>query len=425
MTDAATYHIVARITASGVIERSDVVGAIFGQTDGLLGNDLELRSSQAAGRVGRMQVEVESENGVSTGTIIIGTTMDRVETAVLAASLETIDRIGPCYASVEVERIEDVRAAKRRHIVDRATELIEDGFDDIGIAGRDLVTVVRETTMPVELADFHGYPAGPAVGETDELIVVEGRSDVRRLLRYGIDHVVGVEGTNVPDEIASLTEAHTVTAFFDGDRGGNLLLLELAQVGDVDYVTFAPPGEVVEELSGAEIREALAERVPYEPSPAAIDDYDQVVPTMEPPSGTLEPREDGVDAVPSGSDTASTETPEEPEAEDCVHEHVADESIEAAAAAILDADPDTILLLDEGAHQLVEASRDELAARLDEHDACQTVLINGPITQVELDVAARHDVPTIIGHHVEHVVKRPISVHVATFPELDIAPVDA
>ena len=38
MQDTAKYLIHADITTDGVVERSDVVGAVFGQTEGLLGD---------------------------------------------------------------------------------------------------------------------------------------------------------------------------------------------------------------------------------------------------------------------------------------------------------------------------------------------------------------------------------------------------
>ncbi|ESS03459.1 MAG: hypothetical protein A07HR67_01857 [uncultured archaeon A07HR67] len=77
-------------------------------------------------------------------------------------------------------------------------------------------------------------------------------------------NAVAVEGTNVPEAVASLTHSRTVTAFLDGDRGGELILRELGQVGDVDYVAFAPPGESVEDLDRETIFEALRGKVPYE-----------------------------------------------------------------------------------------------------------------------------------------------------------------
>ncbi len=264
MDDTAKYLIHATIAADGVVERSDVVGAVFGQTEGLLGDELDLRDLQESSKVGRIDVAVESENGQSFGEVTVASSLDKVETAILGAALETIDRIGPCQASVEVTSIEDVRAAKRRKVVERAKELLADGFEETNLASRDVLEEVRDATRVEGIADYEGLPAGPRVGDSDAVIVVEGRADVLALLEGGIKNAVAVEGTNVPDAVAELTQNRTVTAFLDGDRGGELILRELAQVGDVDYVAFAPPGESVEDLDRGAVFEALRGKVPYE-----------------------------------------------------------------------------------------------------------------------------------------------------------------
>ncbi|EMA67782.1 DNA primase [Halorubrum aidingense JCM 13560] len=263
MKDTEKYLIHATIAADGVVERSDVVGAVFGQTEGLLGEELDLRDLQESSRVGRIDVAVESENGQSFGEVTVASSLDKVETAILAAALETIDRIGPCHASVEVTSIEDVRAAKRREVVERAKELIAGGFEETRLASNDILEEVREAARVEGIVDYKGLPAGPRVGDSDAVIVVEGRADVLTLLDCGIKNAVAVEGTNVPDAVADLTLDRTVTAFLDGDRGGELILRELAQVGEVDYVAFAPPGESVEDLDRNAVFEALRGKVPY------------------------------------------------------------------------------------------------------------------------------------------------------------------
>ena len=263
MKNTEKYLIHATIAADGVVERSDVVGAVFGQTEGLLGEELDLRDLQESSRVGRIDVSVESENGQSFGEVTVASSLDKVETAILGAALETIDRIGPCHASVEVTSIEDVRAAKRREVVDRAKELIAGGFEETSLASNDILEEVREAARVEGIVDYEGLPAGPRVGDSDAVIVVEGRADVLTLLDCGIKNAVAVEGTNVPDAVADLTASRTVTAFLDGDRGGELILRELAQVGDVDYVAFAPPGKSVEDLDRSAVFEALRGKIPY------------------------------------------------------------------------------------------------------------------------------------------------------------------
>ncbi|WP_342676178.1 DNA primase DnaG [Methanofollis sp. UBA420] len=265
-SDTTKYLIHINLYAEGVVEKPDVVGAIFGQTEGLLGEDLDLRDLQRTGRVGRIDVHIMSKKGETRGEILISSSLDRAETAILAASLETIDRVGPCVAHATVERIEDIRVTKRKQIVERAKELLITHFDESAIDSTELLDTVRES-LRIEKISVLGeerVPAGPNVLDSDAIIVVEGRADVINLLRYGIKNAVAVEGTKVPAVITKLCEIKTATAFFDGDRGGDLILRELLQVAEVDYVAFCPRGKSVEELTRKEVIKSLRNKVPTE-----------------------------------------------------------------------------------------------------------------------------------------------------------------
>ncbi|ACL16066.1 DNA primase DnaG [Methanosphaerula palustris] len=264
--DTTKYLIHLNLQAEGVVEKPDVVGAIFGQTEGLLGEDLDLRDLQRTGRVGRIDVQISSKRGETKGDILISSSLDRAETAILAASLETIDRVGPCVAHVVVEGIEDIRVTKRRKIVDRAKELLLDHFEDGSIDSYELLDEVREAIRVEKIGSLgdEKIPAGPNVMDSDAIIIVEGRADVINLLKYGIKNAVAVEGTNVPAQIVDLADKKTATAFLDGDRGGELILRELLQVADIDYVAFSPRGKSVEDMARKEIIKALRNKVPVE-----------------------------------------------------------------------------------------------------------------------------------------------------------------
>lgn len=265
-SDTTKYLIHIHLEAEGVVEKPDVVGAIFGQTEGLLGEDLDLRDLQRTGRLGRIDVQVTSKKGETQGEIFIASSLDRAETAVLAASFETIDRVGPCVARVRVESIEDIRVSKRKLVVSRAKELLMDAFEEGTIDSNVLIDEVRET-MRMEKISTIGedrIPAGPEVSGSDAIIIVEGRADVLNLLRFGIKNAVAVEGTKIPKSIVDLCEKKTATAFFDGDRGGDLILRELMQVAEIDYVAHAPRGKSVEDLGRKEIIKALRNKIPVE-----------------------------------------------------------------------------------------------------------------------------------------------------------------
>ncbi len=258
------YLIHAQITANGIVEKPDVVGAVFGQTEGLLSNDLDLRELQRTGRIGRIQVNIHSNSGRAKGEIVIPSSLDRVETAILAASLETINRVGPCEAEIQTLRVEDVRAVKREQVVNRAKEIYKNMVESVGPTSMRMIEEVREAMRVHEISEYGDdrLPAGPSIHTSDAIIVVEGRSDVLNLLKYGIKNTVAVEGVSVPKSIGELSKKRTTTAFVDGDRGGELILKELLQIGEVDYITRAPKGKEVEDLEKDEVLVALRDKVP-------------------------------------------------------------------------------------------------------------------------------------------------------------------
>lgn len=270
--DTTKYLIHIHIETEGVVEKPDVVGAIFGQTEGLLGEDLDLRDLQRSGRVGRIDVQITSKHGKTSGELYIASSLDRAETAILAASLETIERVGPCVSMIKVQGIEDLRAIKRRQIVDRAKELLLESFDDVGISTNEILAEVRESIRVEKVSSIgeERLPAGPNVLDSDAIIIVEGRADVLNLLKCGIKNTVAVEGTKVPRIVADLSIKKNATVFVDGDRGGDLILRELLQVADIDYVAFSPRGRSVEDMSRKEIVKSLRNKIPADALRAQI-----------------------------------------------------------------------------------------------------------------------------------------------------------
>ncbi len=270
--DTTKYVIYADITAEGIVERPDVVGAIFGQTEGLLGSDLDLRDLQKTGRLGRIDVQITSSGGKSSGTISIPSSFDKVETAILAAALETIDRVGPCIARIAINRIEDVRASKRKYVIERAKRILVEMFDENILETEEITEEIKQSVRVEEIIHLgkDNLPAGPNVLDSDAILVVEGRADVLNLLKYGIKNAVAVGGTNVPPTIADLCAKKVVTAFTDGDRGGELIVKELLQVADIDYVARAPDGKSVEDMTQKEIVRALRQKIPVE---QVLDQY--------------------------------------------------------------------------------------------------------------------------------------------------------
>ncbi|MCX6695546.1 MAG: DNA primase DnaG [Candidatus Altiarchaeota archaeon] len=262
--DTVKYNVYAEIMIDGVVEKPDVVGAIFGQSEGLLGEDLELRDLQKTGRIGRIEVDLKTKSGKSAGTVIVPSSLDMVETSIIASAIENVDRVGPCNAKIHVTNVEDARNAKRKVMVERAKEILKKLMNEQIPESMELTDEVRKSVQLSEITSYKGLPAGPAIESSDSVIIVEGRADVLTLLKAGIKNVVAVGGTNVPKQVVDLSKEKTSIAFVDGDRGGDIILKELGQVTDVDFIARAPYGKEVEDLTKKEIIMCLRRKVPFE-----------------------------------------------------------------------------------------------------------------------------------------------------------------
>lgn len=258
----AKYVIHAKLETSGIVEKPDVIGAIFGQTEGLLGVEMDLRELQKTGRIGRIEVAIRSKDGKAEGEITIPSSLDMSETALIASSLETIEKIGPCDAKIVVLQVEDVRSLKRRYMVDRAKEILKNLMDFTGEDSQDISENIKQSVMTWEISEFNGLSCGPNITSYEEIIVVEGRADVINLLKNGIKNVIAMEGSSVPKVITELSKEKVMTAFLDGDRGGDLDLRKLFELAEIDYVARAPEGKEVEDLTKKEIYKALREKMP-------------------------------------------------------------------------------------------------------------------------------------------------------------------
>ena len=365
------YVIRANFVVEGVVEKPDVVGAIFGQTEGLFGSELDLRELQKTGRIGRIEIELKSEKDKTEGSIIIPTSLDRVSTAIIAATIESIERIGPCKARVHLEKIEDVRESKRKAIIKRAKEILHEWNLEKQPETEELFREVSEILRAARVQKYgpEKLTAGPEIDSAKEIIIVEGRADVINLLKAGIQNVIALEGVKVPETIIKLTKEKEATAFLDGDRGGDLILKELLQVARIKYVARAPKGREVEDLNAKEIEEALSKRVPVEEI------------TKKRRRRVLVPKE--------------------------IRNAI--EELKGTLEAIL---------LDENMKEIERLPVSELAERLKEIDGVDTVVFDGVITQRLVDIASEKKIKYLVAARISDVIKQPLNVKLLTFDSI-------
>ena len=244
----------------GAVDKADIIGAIFGQTEGLFGPEMNLNELQKNWKVGRIEIIIESQNGKAGGSVTIPMSTDISTVSLISAAVEQIDKVGPCGSKFKLLSIDDVRAVKRNAIVERAKEISRNWASKSSSEGEDMLKDISESTIQKGKILAFGKdecPAGPAINTSNEIIVVEGRADILNLMRVGIENTIAVEGTNVPQTIVELAKTKSLSAFLDGDRGGDLILRELSSVVKLTKVSRATRGKEVEELTPVELLECL------------------------------------------------------------------------------------------------------------------------------------------------------------------------
>ena len=386
------YVVRAKIEVEGVVEKSDVVGAIFGQTEGLLGEELDIRELQKTGRIGRIQVSIDSKGGKSTGIITIPSSLDKIETAILTAALETVDRVGPCLAHVSMAKIEDVRDEKRKNIINRATQILRAWEDDVIPESQ---RISEEVIKAARLGVIMKYgkdqlPAGPEINESETIIIVEGRADVLNLLKHGFRNVIAVEGTSIPDTIVTLSRKKTAIAFVDGDRGGELVLKELLQLTEIDYVARAPPNREVEELSRKEIIKELRNKIPIE---QYLEGQDK--PRMEVKSVKKPTKE---------STKKKKKTPKVPEPLIESAENITETS--------------EAVLFGEELNSIDSMPVSELTNKLQSIEGVYAIVFDGVITQRLSDIASEKNIKYLIGARLGNITKKPLDIELLTFHDI-------
>ncbi len=383
-----------------------------------MGEDLDLRELQKTGRIGRIQIAIRSEGGSSKGEIVIPVSLNKTATAILAASLETVDRVGPCTAKVTLQKLEDIRGAKRRKVVSRAISILKGWEEDISPGTDELTDAVSKASKrSISKYGRDKVPAGPALEEGSEIIIVEGRADILNLMKSGIENTVAVEGTHIPKSISDLTRQtdKKVVAFLDGDRGGDLILRELMQVARVDYIARAPEGKEVEQLTRREITKALQTRIPADQALALVSDRKALYSArrkkpIRPTKRDVKPISEHEDEpLPRLSSAPSPSKRSSPDVDKLYLTKAKDirESFKA-------------ILFDGGKNTLVECSVAELAKTLDEQESVATIVFDGVVTQRLVDTAAKKNTSLLIGAAVADIESRPRGMQILTFDDLGL-----
>ena len=380
------YLVKLKFDVDGVVERADVIGAIFGQTEGLFGPEMNLNELQKSWKVGRIEINLESKNDRTRGEVIIPMSTDIGTAALIAAAVESVDKVGPCSARFNVGNIEDVRAVKRKQIVDRAKLIVRDWSSKTSSEGENLLKDVTESTKRAKVINYglENLPAGPGVYSSELVYLVEGRADVVLFLRAGVENVVALEGTSVPDSIIELGKKKRLIAVLDGDRGGDLIEKELGQVMHVEKVIHAPAGKEVEDLTPIDVINMLK--------------------GLEAPAPSRRQRAPAAESAPARA-------PEEPEEPVVVKTRELYPNLNGTLEAIL---------LDQGLQEIGRFPISELVQKMDGASGAQFLIFDGIVTQRLVESASKVGVKGIIGHRTGELNQVPDDMRIGTFRDLGL-----
>ena len=404
-TGIVKYHVKLKFEVDGIVEKADIIGAIFGQTEGLLGPEMNLNELQKVSKVGRIEVNVDTKSNTTKGDALLPMSTDISTAALISAAIESIDKVGPFQGKFLLVGIDDIRAIKKKVIVDRAKKIIQEWATKTISEGEEMLRDVYDASKPGKLTSFGKaqLACGTGVFESPVIILVEGRADVINLLRAGFDNSIAIEGAKIDETITNLTSGKKVIAFLDGDRAADLILKELQGLVKIDKVLRAPTGKEVEECTPLEITEILKDVI--EPT---VEQYEVPIQHQKGvKKSKIYENNNLAYQEPSNFNNGEklTDDPQITSAVKEVYPQI-NETLEA-------------MILDNSMQVLLKVPVSEIIKRLDSLEGARFLVMDGIITQRLIDAAYRAGIEYVVGHRMAELKKSP-EITVRTFDQIGI-----
>jgi DNA primase len=414
-TGIVKYHVKLKFEVDGLVEKADIIGAIFGQTEGLLGPEMNLNELQKVSKVGRIEVNVDTKSNVAKGDALIPMSTDISTAALIAAAIESIDKVGPFQARFGLVGIDDIRAIKKKVIVDRAKKIVQEWATKTISEGEEMLKDVYDASKPGKLTAFGKaqLACGTGVFDSGWIILVEGRADVINLLRGGFDNAIAIEGAKIDETVTKLTEGKKVIAFLDGDRAGDLILKELQGLVKIDKILRAPPGREVEECTPMEIAEILKDAMPF-----VSADAQQLT--------SLQPQQTESRQTQKRDRQEQVVQQQEEQQTEIIANNNANQQEDAAdiVSAVREVYPqinETLeaVILDSSRKTLLKIPVSDVVKKLNSAEGAKMLVLDGIVTQRLVEAADKAGIEYIVGHRMSD-LKKSTDVRVRTFGEMGI-----
>ena len=404
-TGIVKYHVKLKFEVDGIVEKADIIGAIFGQTEGLLGPEMNLNELQKVSKVGRIEVNVDTKSNTTKGDALLPMSTDISTAALISAAIESIDKVGPFQGKFLLVGIDDIRAIKKKVIVDRAKKIIQEWATKTISEGEEMLRDVYDASKPGKLTSFGKaqLACGTGVFDSPVIILVEGRADVINLLRAGFDNSIAIEGAKIDETITNLTSGKKVIAFLDGDRAADLILKELQGLVKIDKVLRAPTGKEVEECTPLEITEILKDVI--EPT---VEQYEVPIQHQKGVKKSKTCENNNLAYQEPSNFNNGEKLKDDPQITTAVKEVYPqiNETLEA-------------MILDNSMQVLLKVPVSEIIKRLDSLEGARFLVMDGIITQRLVDAAYRAGIEYVVGHRMAELKKSP-EITVRTFDQIGI-----
>lgn len=414
-TGIVKYHVKLKFEVDGLVEKADIIGAIFGQTEGLLGPEMNLNELQKVSKVGRIEVNVDTKSNIAKGDALIPMSTDISTAALIAAAIESIDKVGPFQARFGLFGIDDIRAIKKKVIVDRAKKIVQEWATKTISEGEEMLKDVYDASKPGKLTAFGKaqLACGTGVFDSDWIILVEGRADVINLLRAGFDNAIAIEGAKIDETVTKLTEGKKVIAFLDGDRAGDLILKELQGLVKIDKILRAPHGREVEECTPIEIAELLRETMPF----VSTDGQQISSLQMQHPESRQTQRRDKQEQVIQDEQQQIQFT-----SNNGINQQAENAEILSAVREVYPQINETLeaVLLDSSMKTLIKIPVSEVVKKLNNTEGAKMLILDGIVTQRLVEAAYKAGIEYIVGHRMSE-LKKSADLRVRTFGEMGIS----
>ena len=412
-TGIVKYHVKLKFEVDGLVEKADIIGAIFGQTEGLLGPEMNLNELQKVSKVGRIEVNVDTKSNMARGDAVIPMSTDISTAALIAAAIESIDKVGPFQAKFALSGIDDIRAIKKKVIVDRAKRIVQEWATKTISEGEEMLKDVYDASKPGKLTAFGKaqLACGTGVFESDWIILVEGRADVINLLRAGFDNAIAIEGAKIDETIVKLTQGRKVIAFLDGDRAGDLILKELHGVVAIDKVLRAPIGREVEDCTPLEIAEILKEV-----SALSASNIQETHPFQQ---------SDRKQEIKRDRQEHAREVERQSQAKSDIERPPyveSDPNILSAVKGVYPQINETLeaVILDGSMRVLLKVPVSDVVKKLDNTEGGKMLVLDGIVTQRLVDAADKVGIEFIVGHRTGE-LRKSGDIQVRTFGDMGIS----